>query len=126
MFTFALQRKHEEVSQLRKKQRDSSSSSRVMEKNRANLSQRNKVSVASAKPTPSVRVQQKTAMPPLFSDKVIMLYNFSTINSVSYCPSHTAQCYLLMPFPAHSRTKECIFMLISGCRLRNEARVCES
>ncbi|XP_067951778.1 kinesin-like protein KIF21A isoform X2 [Watersipora subatra] len=60
-----LKRKHEEVSQLRKRQRDSSASSRVMAKNRANLSHKN----SSGKTSSSSASRHKSAAL-LFSPKV--------------------------------------------------------
>ncbi|XP_067939675.1 kinesin-like protein KIF21A [Watersipora subatra] len=59
-----LKRKHEEVSQLRKRQRDSSASSRVMAKNRANLSHKN----SSGKTSSSSASRHKSAAL-LFSPK---------------------------------------------------------
>ncbi|XP_067931079.1 kinesin-like protein KIF21A isoform X1 [Watersipora subatra] len=60
-----LKRKHEEVSQLRKRQRDSSASSRVMAKNRANLSHKN-----SSGKTSSCSASRHKSAALLFSPKV--------------------------------------------------------
>ncbi|XP_067951952.1 uncharacterized protein [Watersipora subatra] len=87
-----LKRKHEEVSQLRKRQRDSSASSRVMAKNRANLSHEN----SSGKTSSSSASRHKSAAL-LFSPKVAKskwdkLERYSANHCTNYFPCTDYKC----------------------------------